>query len=662
MQVLQGAEYLARKGQASQSSTDYGGEAARAIDGNTNGNYYGANSTTHTRQEANPWWEVDLGAEQPIEKIAVWNRTDPGVGNRLEHFKVLILDKDRQPVWQHEVASPPDPSSELIASGRQTLTLPRAATDFSQADFSIANALTQKDVTKSGWAVAPQQKLAHMAYFLTAAPAGDFANTLLTFRLEQRFKQPQHLLGRFRLSATTNREVQRRVSVPAEILEIVDLPTEKRTDTQRAALAAHFRSIAPALNPVRDSVAKLEKSRPGIPTVPVMLELGAEKKRTTNLMIKGNFLTKGAVVEPAVPSKLHALPQGAAPDRMGVARWLVSRDNPLTARVMVNRLWAQMFGTGLVETEEDFGTQGELPSHPELLDWLAMEFMEPTTAQSALDPKTGGVPAENQTAGKATPPGPPLRRGGNGEWDMKRFLKLLVMSATYRQSAYVSPEARAKDPRNRLLSRGPRYRLEAEIVRDQALELAGLLSHKSHGPSVYPPQPPGLWQAAFNGERTWTTSTGEDRYRRGLYTFWRRTVPYPSMATFDAPSRELCTVRRIRTNTPLQAFVMLNDPVYVEAAQGLARRIVREGGATTADRVRYALRLCLVRLPREGQVAQLVSLYEQELADYRTDLKAAEQLATDPLGPLPAGSDPAELAAWTVVGNVLLNLDGVLSK
>jgi hypothetical protein len=245
---------------------------------------------------------------------------------------------------------------------------------------------------------------------------------------------------------------------------------------------------------------------------------------------------------------------------------------------------------------------------------------------------------------------------------MKRLLKLIVTSATYRQSSQVTPVALAKDPHNRLLTRGPRYRLEAEMVRDQALALSGLLSSKSHGPSVYPPQPPGMWQAAFNGERTWTTSTGEDKFRRGLYTFWRRTVPYPSMATFDAPSRELCTVRRIRTNTPLQAFVTLNDPVYVEAAQALARRIVREGGATTSARARFALRLCLVRPPRDEQVDQLVGLYSDELAHFKQDIKSAEQLATDPLGPLPKEMDPAELAAWTVIGNVLLNLDGVLTK
>jgi hypothetical protein len=226
----------------------------------------------------------------------------------------------------------------------------------------------------------------------------------------------------------------------------------------------------------------------------------------------------------------------------------------------------------------------------------------------------------------------------------------------------VTPAALEKDPRNRLLAHYPRRRLDAEFVRDQALALSGLLSEKIGGPSVYPPQPDGLWQAAFNGERTWSTSTGEDRYRRGLYTFWRRTVPYPSMATFDAPSREICTVRRVPTNTPLQALVTLNDPAYVEMSQALARRILREGGVTPVQRARYALRLALARPPQPAQVQALVSLYEKELSQYRRDLDAAKKLATEPLGPLPAGMDTAEAAAWTVVANVLLNLDGVLTR
>ncbi len=326
-----------------------------------------------------------------------------------------------------------------------------------------------------------------------------------------------------------------------------------------------------------------------------------------------------------MPAAYHSLPKDMPPNRLAVAKWLLDVKNPLTARVAVNRFWGQLFGVGLVETEEDFGTQGDMPSHPELLDWLATEY---------------------------------VRLG----WDTKAFLKLLVTSATYRQASKATPEKLAKDPRNRLLSRGPRFRLEAEMVRDQALALSGLLSRKMHGPSVYPPQPPGLWQAAFNGQRTWTTSKGEDRYRRGLYTFWRRTVPYPSMAAFDATSRETCTVRRIRTNTPLQAFVTLNDPVYVECAQALARRIVKEGGTTSEERARFGLRLCLCRPPRVEQVQQVIELFRTEYEHYRKDAKAALALATEPLGPLPAGMDAAELAAWTVVANVLLNLDAVMMK
>jgi hypothetical protein len=371
----------------------------------------------------------------------------------------------------------------------------------------------------------------------------------------------------------------------------------------------------------------------------------------TRVLIRGEWDKPGEVVEPGFlscvtgdqrPAMIRLDPFKRWPTRsrrITLARWIASEENPLTARVMVNRLWGWHFGRGLVATPSDFGKLSGGPSHPELLDWLAVEFMEPSAPSS------------------------PLSKGGyDGAWDMKRLLKLLVMSATYRQSSRATPERLEADPRNRLLTRGSRFRLEAEMVRDQALALSGLLSRKSHGPSVFPPQPAGMWQAAFNGERTWSTSSGEDKYRRALYTLWRRTVPYPSMATFDAPSRELCTVRRIRTNTPLQAFVTLNDPVYVEAAQALARRIVREGGESTVDRARYGLQLCLARPAGAPQVDQLVELFAAELEESRKDDKAALELATDPLGPLPEGMSAPELAAWTVVANVLLNLDGVLTK
>jgi hypothetical protein len=349
-------------------------------------------------------------------------------------------------------------------------------------------------------------------------------------------------------------------------------------------------------------------------------------------MVAGNFLNpdRSEELEPGVPSAFHPLAADAPRSRLGAANWLVDPRNPLTARVAVNRFWAQIFGTGLVQTEEDFGTQGELPSHPELLDWLAVKFMSPV--------------------------------GGQGAWDMKKLLRLIVTSATYQQSSRATGELLQRDPPNRLLARGPRFRLESEMLRDQALAMAGLLGRTMRGPSVHPYQPDGLWRVAFNSERTWATSEGENRHRRGLYTFWRRTVPYPSMATFDAPSREICTVRRLRTNTPLQALVLMNDPCYVEAAQALARRIMREGGQSVADRARFALRLCQIRPPRAEHVEELVALFHKSLEQYRADPASAQQLATEPLGALPDGWDAAELAAWTVVANVLLNMDSVIAK
>jgi Protein of unknown function (DUF1553)/Protein of unknown function (DUF1549)/Planctomycete cytochrome C len=401
----------------------------------------------------------------------------------------------------------------------------------------------------------------------------------------------------------------------------------REIDGQIKALKAKQGKSTPAAEAakLKAEIAKLQKSKPKGLDVPVMVELPEKQHRTTRLLRKGNFLDPGDPVQPGVPAALHTMPAGAPVNRLTLARWLFDPKNPLTARVAVNRFWAQLFGVGIIDTEEDFGTQGEPPSHPELLDWLALRYRD-------------------------------------SGWNTKALLRLIVTSATYRQSSKMRPELLAKDPRNRLLARMPRVRLEAEMVRDQAMAFSGLLCRKVGGPSVYPPQPDGLWQAAFNGERTWATSKGEDRYRRGLYVFWRRTVPYPSMAAFDAPSREICAIKRVRTNTPLQSFVTLNDPVYVEAAQALARRIVREGGPDVSSRVKYALTLCQCRPPRAEQLAPLVALHSAELDRYRKDRAAALALATEPIGPLPPGMDAADLAAWTTVANVLLNLDSVLSK
>jgi Protein of unknown function (DUF1553)/Protein of unknown function (DUF1549)/Planctomycete cytochrome C len=425
------------------------------------------------------------------------------------------------------------------------------------------------------------------------------------------------------IPAPTSEAAQQNHEIDVQVAELV----HKRVRSPSFAVsvvAQRLPSLPAEVLIVHGEIAKLNKTRAAVSTLPVMVELPAEKRRETRILVKGSFLSPGDKVDAGVPTAFHPLPDGAPANRLGMALWLVDKKNPLTARVAVNRLWATLFGTGLVETEEDFGTQGALPTHPELLDWLATEY---------------------------------VRRG----WDTKALLRLIVTSATYRQSAKVTTESLDRDPHNRLLSRGPRFRLDAEMVRDQALALGGLLSRKIYGPSVFPPQPPGLWQAAFNGQRTWATSQGDDRHRRGLYTFWRRTVPYPSMATFDAPSREICIARRIRTNTPLQAFVTLNDQVYVEAAQGLARRIVRQG-ASDVERARFGLEVCLVRPPHPEEARQMLDLLQAARAHYKADTSAAVEIATDPIGPLTAGLDAVELAAWTVVANVLLNLDGVLTK
>jgi hypothetical protein len=295
----------------------------------------------------------------------------------------------------------------------------------------------------------------------------------------------------------------------------------------------------------------------------------------------------------------------------------VNAANPLTARVAVNRAWEGFFGRGLVETSEDFGTQGSAPSHPELLDWLATELVA-------------------------------------RKWSLKSLHRLIVTSATYRQSAAVAPALLERDPYNRLLARGPRFRMEAEMLRDAALAASGTLSPKIGGPSVFPPQPDGIWDNPYSSAK-WVTSTGEDRSRRSLYTFIRRTSPYPSLVAFDATSRELCTVRRVRTNTPLQALTMLNDEVFFDASRALAVRMMDEGGGTVGDRAAFGFRLVTSRTPRAAEVQRIAASYEKHLARFTAQADAAAKVAQ-------AGPGVAERAAWTMVANALLNLDEAVSK
>ena len=624
IQVFSEGENFALQGKAKQSSTQNGASAQRAIDGRDTGDF-DAGSTTMTQAEDNPWWEVDFGHEVPLEEIVIWNRTDRGLGTRLAGFKVKALDADRSNVWEKSISTPPAPTAYLRVPKETKIKLQNASADFEEKELDVSEAIDNSENPKSGWSIGDQVGDMHAASFEIAdAKALGGSDSLLIFTLSQKYGT-NHTIGRFRISATTQ-SLPIRIP-PKTITEVLKTSKEQRTKEEQDELYDYFRDFAPSLADINTQLKKLRRDLAKIKpvAVPVMRELPADKQRTNQILVKGNFLNPGDTVDPGIPAAFHPFPEETGGDRLGLARWILDPENPLTARVAVNRLWARLFGVGIVETEEDFGTQGATPTHPRLLDWLATSFQD------------------------------------NG-WNMKALLKTIVMSATYKQSSIVTSELLEKDPRNRLYSRGPRRRLDAETVRDQALALSGLLSRKIGGPSVYPPQPDGLWRAAFNGQRNWATSKGEDRFRRGLYTFWRRTIPYPSMATFDAPSRENCSIRRIPTNTPLQAFVTMNDPVFVEASQALARRMVREGGATTSDRIRYGLQLCLARPPTEEQMAPIQRLFTEELEHYRKHEEEATQLATDPLGPLPEGLEPSDAAAWTVVANVLLNLDAVLAK
>jgi hypothetical protein len=368
-------------------------------------------------------------------------------------------------------------------------------------------------------------------------------------------------------------------------------------------------------NAVQNTFLQLLNAK--VDNTPVTIENNQDQKRQTYIFERGNWLVKGKPVNPETPRSLNSFSADLPANRLGFAKWLMSKENPLTARTLVNRLWEQIFGFGIVETLEDFGTQGALPSHPELLDWLALRLMN------------------------------------DHQWSIKRTLKDIVMSATYRQRSYVSPEALEKDQSNRWLARGPRIRLSAEQVRDQALAVSGLLSKKMYGKSVMPYQPDGVWQSVWNGEY-WKKSEGEDQYRRGLYTFIKRTSPYPSMMMFDGSSREVCVSRRIRTNTPLQALVTLNDPVYTDAALHLAKRMM--GIDTSAqDRIKAGYELLIFKKVSDKKLNILNTLYEDALKDYRADKEEAKKLTQTKDG-------SPEFAAMAVVANALLNLDEVLTK
>lgn len=510
----------------------------------------------------------------------------------------------------------------------------QAKATFSQKNWSVSGAID--GVAKTGWAVSPQFSKPHTAIFIFETPLELNGKSKLRFRIEQNYGG-QLTLGRFRISLS--QVDSRTASFESDpIVEIIAKAPNTRSEDDNQKLARAFlqsrsskdKNAKALLAKITDVESRLNAVSSKAPNTPIMRELPDNRRRETRIHQRGNFLDKGDVVQPGILAGFGPIPVpapgsgGKQLSRLDVAKWLVHPSNPLTARVQVNRFWARLFGTGLVLTEEDFGNQGSVPSHPELLDYLSVEF---------------------------------VKQG----WSVKKLLRSMVISATYRQSSNVTSEQYEKDPDNRWFARAPRFRLEAESVRDQALVAAGLLSSKMFGPSVMPPQPKGVWKITYSGS-DWQNATGDDRNRRGLYTFLRRTSPYPSMLTFDAGSREVCLIRRIRTNTPLQSLVTLNDPVFVEAAGGIAKRVMSQGGKTDADRAQFAFRLVAVRLPSVQERLRIEGLFKSALEQFADSPNDAAALLKAAGVSVPQGASSKRLAAWVVVGNLLLNLDEVVTK
>jgi hypothetical protein len=416
--------------------------------------------------------------------------------------------------------------------------------------------------------------------------------------------------------------------VPRNIADILAVDASKRTDKQKQALTSHYRSIAPQLEKPRKELAELTQKREAlVKAIPTTLVSMSVAPRVMHILPRGNWLDdSGEVVAPAVPGFLSPLDtREKRANRLDLARWVVSPDNPLTARVFVNRLWKLLFGQGLVKSVDDFGAQGELPSHPELLDWLAVEFVE-------------------------------------SGWNVKHMLTLMLQSSTYRQSSVPTREQRERDPANRWLARQGRFRLDAEMVHDNALAIAGLLSDQVGGASVKPYQPEGYWQYLNFPTRTWVHDHGASLYRRGMYTYWQRTLLHPSLLAFDAPSREECTADRPRSSTPLQALVLLNDPIYVEAARVFAERIIKQGGATPTDRFHWAYRRALSRAASPEELSVLLALYEKHATEFKADKQAAQKLIATGEAPASKDMDVVELAAWTSVARVILNLHETITR
>ncbi len=497
----------------------------------------------------------------------------------------------------------------LQANGK-TAKFKHAAQDFG----TPAKAAIDGD-PQTGWSVAGGAGQPHVAVFSLAEAADDVKDLKLHLLFERYFAAP---LGHFRISVTDDPRALEPEAFPPEVEEVLKTDADNRSESQRKCLVAYFCNAAPELAEARKEIAQLRQPLPAPVTTLVMREWPAGHHRKTFLHHRGEWLSPEQEVQPGIPAFLPPLPTGQPANRLTFARWLVSRDNPLTARVQVNRQWAAFFGRGIVRTVQDFGYQGELPSNQKLLDWLAVQFM-------------------------------------NEGWSLKKLDRLIVTSATYRQSSRLSPQLLRRDPENVILGRGPRFRLDAELIRDSALMSAGLLSEKLGGPSVFPPQPASITTEGAYGALAWNTSTGEDRYRRSLYTYSKRTAPFALYMTFDAPSGEACTAHREVSNSPLQALSVMNDAVFLEAAQAMGR-MYGESSESDESRAAEIFRRFLVRPPDPDELAMLVRFASEQRGRFKTGELDAKKVQGSGDG------NAVERATWTTVARAVMNLDEEVTK
>ncbi len=531
-------------------------------------------------------------------------------------------------------AAPVDGSSEPV---KVSLVKPQAS--FSEAGYPVERAINSSPT--NGWSVSPRLGENHVAAFEVKSPINFKGGTKLTIAIWQSsVLRHFHGLGRFRVSVTTTPTVKDKPlplhGLTDQTLKILATPSNKRTEAMQRELLDHFRYIDSEFSKLRKAVEEHDNKAPKNPYQVTKAQTVAElvKPRKTHYLIRGDFLTPDYEVQPGTPALFPALKvHGKKPNRLDMARWLFDPKHPLTSRVTTNRIWAHYFGRGIVPSLNDFGTQGEPPSHPELLDWLARWFMTP------------------------------VDQGGAG-WHLKKLHTLIVTSATYRQSSRNRPELVERDPYNSWLSHQVRLRVEGEIVRDLAISASGLIKHKFGGPSVRPKQPAGVAMLGYANSVKWKTSQGDDQYRRGVYTFFQRTVPFPMLTTFDSPDSNLSCVRRERSNTPLQALTLWNDPVFFECAQALARRIINEvpdsdkPEQTNDARIKYAFQLCLARNPSEKELAITRDLYHAQKKFVQSDPEAISALANSK----EASDKELEKATWVMIARTIINTDEFITR